>query len=168
MKITKNHLILITAVALFLMAILALVFHEESVAHLFRKYEIVRGKYEEGRFIVIDNRRVYYATGAFGFRDLWMKERNWDVHDYSPKAIKDMQDAISTATYIKNNWVNAEAYRLQEHDVESIFYDTKYDVWCVGFSPPGWENGPDEFTVGILPYVMFRGYNGDILYIGYA
>ena len=168
LKTTHKRLILIAVVALFFIAVLVLLFPDESVAHLLRKYEVVRVKYEEGRFIVIDNRRVYYATGAFGDRDLWMKERNWDVHDYFPKAVKDMQEAISTATYIKNNWVNAEAYHLDEHVLRTIFYDTKYDVWCVGFCPPDWKTGPDEITTGIIPYVMFRGYNGDILYIGYA
>lgn len=168
MKTPLKRLILIAVVALLVIAILVLFFPDESVAHLFRKYEVARGKFEEHHIIVIDNRRVDYIVGEYGQRDLWMKERNWDVHDYSPKAVKDMQEAISTATYIKNNWINAEAYHLKEHVLNYIIYDTKYDVWCVGFCPTDWKNGPDEYSIGVTPTVIFRGYNGDILYIGYA
>ena len=72
----------------------------------------------------------------------------------------------AVATYIKNNSDYTKRYNVTDYVIRSVWYDTQYNVWCVTFDPPDAARGPDMYTLDASIGIIFRGYNGKILYIG--
>ena len=167
MRTTRKWLIIISILIVLALAVSVVFLNRDFFAHYFKSYEIIpRVKLTEWYSWEYDGLMVFYAEGHLHNRNLWINENDWDFPNYAPQKVNDKQEAIAVATYIKNNSDYTKRYNVTDYVIRSVWYDTQYNVWCVTFDPPDAARGPDMYTLDASIGIIFRGYNGKILYIG--
>ena len=156
--------IAVVAALAVVIAVLLCCLNQDFLAHYVKNYETDLEKLEpaEWQKIELDGREVHFVEGDFYNRKLWTTAYSWQPQYYVPRPVFGEYDAAAIATKIKNNLVDAEKYGVDEDLLGGIWHDTRYDVWCVWFVP----TDHTENTLGFAFGVMFRGFNGEILYIG--